>query len=299
MSTVTVFSTPKPFTDPHIDIIQKNAIRSWKALGPSVDVVLIGEEKGMAEVALDLEVHYQPEVDRNELGTPLIPSIFYQARQAGGNDILLYTNADIILLPDIIDIINEIHQLREDFLLVGRRWDLNIAEEMDFKLGWVDELRLRIAHEGKLRSPAAMDFFAFPRHLFHNIPPLAVGRAGWDNWMIYHANQQPWPVIDVTSSVKVVHQNHDYSHLPGGKPHYDLEESYQNVELSGGMKTLYDILDVDWVYQNGKIRRKGINLPRLLRKLERAIIPEYQEGWRWSLTRKLRQWRRKLSKIKD
>ena len=33
-STITIFTAPKPFTDPHIDLIQRNAIRSWRDLGP-------------------------------------------------------------------------------------------------------------------------------------------------------------------------------------------------------------------------------------------------------------------------
>ena len=32
------------------------------------------------------------------------------------------------------------------------------------------------------------------------MPDFAIGRAGWDNWMIYHARQQGWPVIDGTPS---------------------------------------------------------------------------------------------------
>jgi hypothetical protein len=114
--------------------------------------------------------------------------------------------------------------------------------------------------------------------------------------MIYYAHQQQWRIIDVTSSLRVIHQNHDYSHLPEGKSHYDLEESYQNVALSGGMATMYDLLDVNFTLKGGRIRRKRLNLLRFLRKMERLVIPDKQIGWRWSLTRFLRRSRRKLSK---
>ena len=30
---LTLFTAPKPFTNPHIALIQRNAIRSWMALG--------------------------------------------------------------------------------------------------------------------------------------------------------------------------------------------------------------------------------------------------------------------------
>ena len=296
MSSVTIFSSPKPFLDPHIRIIQRNAICSWKALGEDVDVILIGDEPGLAETASEIGVDFEPDVARNDFGTPLVHSLFHQARQASESEILIYINADIILLPDILDVIEKIQKLEKDFLLVGRRWDLDISHELNFDGNWSDELIELLNNKGKLRAPTAMDFFAFPCNLFQNIPPFAIGRAGWDNWMIYYAVHQPWTVIDATPSLKVIHQNHDYSHLPGGKPHYDLEESFQNVALSGGMKTLYDLLDVNLTFKDEIIRRKGLTLPRSLRKLERLVMPEEKEGWRWSMTRKLRKWRKRVAK---
>ena len=297
MSTITIFSTPKPFSDPHINMIQRNAIQSWKQLGDLVEVLLIGEEPGLKEAAEDIGVRYIPDVERNQFGTPLVNSIFDQARKESSHQILFYINADIILLPESVMVVNSIHQQENEFLLVGKRWDLNISREIDFKMDWAAELEAKLEIEGKLRAPTAMDYFAFPRHQYQNIPPFAIGRAGWDNWMIYYGNQQPWPIIDTTPSHRVIHQNHDYSHLPDGQPHYDLEESYQNVALSGGMTTMHDLLDVNLIYEGGRIRKKSLTIPRLLRKLERIVIPDEQEGWRWSMTRILRRSRRKLSKL--
>ena len=298
MSTVTVFSSPKPFLDPHIRIIQRNAICSWKALGENVDVILIGDEPGLAETASEIGVRFELDVARNEYGTPLVHSLFQQARQSCKSEILIYINADIILLPDILEVIKKIQQLEKDFLIVGHRWDIDISHELNFDDNWSEELIELINNKGKQRAPTAMDYFVFPRNLFQDIPPFAIGRAGWDNWMIYYAVHQPWPVIDITPSLKVIHQNHDYSHLPDGKPHYDLEESNQNVALSGGMKTLYDLLDVNLTFKNDVIQRKGLTLARSLRKLERLVMPEEKEGWRWSLTRKLRKLRKRLTKKK-
>lgn len=296
MSTVTIFSSPKPFSDPHINVIQRNAIQSWKSLGDQVEVILIGDESGLRDTASDLGVQYIPEVERNQQKTPLVHSVFDQARQASAHEILMYLNADIILLPECLPIISRVDQLEENYLLVGRRWDLNITWEIDFLSNWIAEMERLLVQEGKLRAPSAMDYFVFPRHLFQEIPPFTIGRAGWDNWMIYYAHQQQWRSIDVTSSLRVIHQNHDYSHLPEGKSHYDLEESYQNVALSGGMATMYDLLDVNFTLKGGRIRRKRLNLLRFLRKMERLVIPDKQIGWRWSLTRFLRRSRRKLSK---
>ena len=85
--------------------------------------------------------------------------------------------------------------------------------------------------------------------------------------MIYHAVHQPWPVIDITPSNRIIHQNHDYRHLPDGVAHYDLEESYQNVNLAGGMRTTYDLLDVPLVFEDGRIKKKRLSLPRILTEI--------------------------------
>jgi len=295
MSNITIFTAPKSFTDPHINIIQRNAIRSWKNLGSRAEVFLIGDEEGMTEAAADLGVRQLPDVLRNEMGTPLVSSIFNLAREAASHEIMIYLNADIMLLPECLEIIDFIQYLKKDFLLVGRRWGLDIEHEIDFSANWLADIERMLGEAGRMHTVAAMDYFIFPRHMFSDIPPFAIGRAGWDNWMIYHAVQQPWPVIDITPSHRVVHQEHDYSHLPNGVIHFDLEESHQNVKLAGGMRTNYDLLDVPLIFQDGRIQRKRITLSRILRKLERIVMPVEQKGWRWEMTRLLRKTRRKIA----
>ena len=51
MTFLAVFTAPKPFLNPHINTIQRNAIQSWMHLGTDVEVFLMGNEEGMAEVA--------------------------------------------------------------------------------------------------------------------------------------------------------------------------------------------------------------------------------------------------------
>jgi len=292
MSTVTIFSAPKPFLDPHIKIIQRNAVRSWKNLGTDVEVFLIGDEPGISQTAGELKVRHLPGVEVNQQGTPLVSSIFSLARQASSAELLLYLNADILLLPDTLAIIREVGKLRDEFLLVGRRWDLDISREIDFSSDWAPDIRLRTKDHGLLRTYTAMDYFIFPRHLYQEIPPFAIGRAGWDNWMIFHAMEQNLPVIDLTPTLMIVHQNHDYRHLPNGEAHYDLVESHQNVELAGGISKLYDLLDVNLMYRGGRIQPIRPSLKRFLRWLERIVTPDQPVGLRWSVTRIVRRTRR-------
>ena len=82
MPLLTLFTAPKPFTDPHIDTIQRNALRSWLQL-PDVEVLVVGQEPGLAETADELGLKHLPAVARNQWGTPLVSSIFDLARRHG------------------------------------------------------------------------------------------------------------------------------------------------------------------------------------------------------------------------
>lgn len=101
MPLITIFSAPKPFTDAHIATIQRNAIKSWTLL-PDVEVILLGEETGLAQAAHELGVKHIPNVTRNESGTPLISSMFQLARENSSSDLLCIINADMILMPDFV-----------------------------------------------------------------------------------------------------------------------------------------------------------------------------------------------------
>lgn len=297
MPLITIFSAPKPFTHPHIDIIQRNAIRSWRELGSEVEVLLIGEEAGMERVAAEYELPMLAEVERNDVGTPLVNSIFALARQTSHSPLLAYVNADIILLPDLLDAARAVASQVERFLIIGQRWDVEIDQLLDFSDGWQSRLEKLVAAHGRLHPPAGSDYFIFPRELFTQMPPFAIGRAGWDNWMIYHSRQQGWPVIDATPSIRVVHQWHDYSHLPGNQPHYDLPESRRNEALAGGATHLFMVLDSDFQLVNGRIRPPRLTLPRLLRRLELFFTPpgSMRQGWRWWVARRFRRLRRKIT----
>ena len=92
---LTIFGIPKPF-EGHIDIIQRNAIKSWTLLHPDIEVILFGEEKGVKGVAEELGIRHEPHVNRNEYGTPLLDSVFDRAQEIARHPILCYVNCDLL-----------------------------------------------------------------------------------------------------------------------------------------------------------------------------------------------------------
>ena len=269
MSLITLFSAPKPFTNPHIALIQRNAIKSWTLL-PDVKVLLLGEEQGLAEAARDLSVKHIQTVERNANGTPLISSMFQLARENSHSDLLCIINADMILMPDFIEAARGAHSIREKFVLLSQRWDLDVTQPLEFTAGWQDRLSSVVHRNGSLHRPAGSDFFLFPLSCYIDIPDFTIGRAGWDNWMIYKARKEKWTVIDCTPSVMIIHQNHDYSHLPGGKPHYEHPDTNENIRLAGGEANIrYTILDATHqLVPGGKLVRPKMSYLRFMRGVE-------------------------------
>jgi hypothetical protein len=126
VSLITLFSAPKPFTDSHIATIQHNAIKSWTLL-PDVEVLLIGDEQGVAETAKELGVKHLLDVTCSEGGTPLISSMFQLARENSISDLLCIINADMILMSDFVEAAQQAVKLRDKFVLLSQRWDLDVA----------------------------------------------------------------------------------------------------------------------------------------------------------------------------
>jgi hypothetical protein len=268
MPLITLFSAPKPFTNPHIAMIQRNAIRSWTLL-PDVEVILLGEEEGLAEAAQELAVKHIPHVTRNTNGTPLISSMFNLAREHSASDLLCIINADMILMPAFVEAARRSRLQCDEFVLLSQRWDYDIAMPIDFTAGWESRLGESVRKQNQLHRPAGSDFFLFPKSCYTDIPNFTIGRAGWDNWMIYKARHEKWPVIDCTLSVMIVHQNHDYSHLPGGKSHYEHPDTNENIRLAGGQASIrYTILDSTHQLMDGKLARPKMTQPRLMRTFE-------------------------------
>ncbi len=268
MSLITLFSAPKPFMDPRIATIQDNAIGSWVRL-PDTEILLMGEEEGLHEAALRHGVTHIESVELNASGTPLISSMFKLAREHCASPYLCIINSDMILMSDFTEAARESTKLKPSFVLLSRRWDLDVESPIDFSAGWEDRLRWAVREQGVLHRPAGSDFFLFPRTCYPQLPAFAIGRAGWDNWMIYKARKERWPVIDATPSITLVHQNHDYRHLPGGEPHYSMPESDENIRLAGGEAAIrYTVTDATHILAGGTLRRPRITYLRFMRGVE-------------------------------
>jgi hypothetical protein len=253
---LTLFTIPKAFRG-HSAVIQRNAVESWVRLRPRVEVILLGADEGTAETAHALGLRHIPEVAANEHGTPLLNDIFRRAEEAAAFPWMCYVNADIVLLDDFVEMLGKARKQLEKFLCVSKRVNLDISEPLHFSSGWQTALKEQAQANGADGPHTAIDVFAFPKGTYARMPDFLIGRLWFDQWLIKAAIEQGLPVVDASRVAPVLHQNHDYGHVPGG---YDQvwrgQEAEHNFALYGGVQHAYTLLDATHeLTPGGRLRR--------------------------------------------
>jgi len=241
---LTLFTTTKPFHG-HNGVIQRNALHSWSLLQPRCEVIVVGNDEGAAEICREFGFRHHPEIACNEYGTPLIGDIFEQGQRLASNPTVCYINADIILFDDFLKACEYAIKSRRRFLMVGQRIDFDLETELSFEPGWQEKLREEARRTGKMHGKTGVDYFIFPKGALGKIPPFAIGRGVWDNWLMFQARMRWISFIDATEAIDCVHQNHDYAHVSNdNNPKTFLgPEREVNLKLGGGEGHLFGLLD--------------------------------------------------------
>lgn len=250
---LTLFTIPKPFTG-HIGVIQRNALASWRRLAPTVEIILLGSDCGVADAAQEFGAIHVIEIPANDYGTPLISAAFAQVRQLSRQPYLMYSNADMLFDESLLTALDRVRHLPA-FLLSGQRWDHEIHNNLcrSSPEDWRTLFAQR-SIRGVLRGPSAMDYFVFPRLLDLGMPGFAVGRVGWDSWMVWKFRQDRVPVIDATADIAALHQNHTYASLERGCQHQQGPERTLNIQLAGGLANLLTLREASHELAAGSLR---------------------------------------------
>jgi len=74
--------------------------------------------------------------------------------------------------------------------------------------------------------------------------------------------------VGATAGINIIHQDHDYSHLPQGQPHYRLPETFENVRLAGGKLTIFKLDDTNRRLVDGRLARHPFSWQRFKREAE-------------------------------
>ncbi|MFC1704792.1 hypothetical protein ACFLZ6_00510 [Nanoarchaeota archaeon] len=256
---ITIFSSPKAFKG-HISIIQKNAIKSWTLLEPKPEIILMGNERGTAEICKKLKLKHISDVKCNDSGTPLVNDIFKKAQKRSNNKILCYVNSDIILTNDFMGALSGVDF--KNFLMIGQRWDIEMKKPLNFKPSWEKKL------SGKKQHPAGMDYFVFTKNIWKEIPSFAIGRTIWDNWLVYKALLNKAPIIDASKVVKVIHQNHGYGSISKKNKVWKGPEADYNLKLAGPPVPSFSLHDATHILTKNGVKR-ALSIKYLVRRIRR------------------------------
>lgn len=201
-----IFGVPLPFKGV-TSIRQQNAIWSWNEMEFAGWIYLLGLELDKDDLELlPMNVIQVNPIETDEFGTPLISNIFSVMQALADDRPVVYINSDVII-AGIDGAVQICEEQFEDFLIVGRRYDLNITDYLDFDIAWEMDLLMQCEWDGDLHPCGAIDWFAFTPGLYTSIPPFAIGRSAWDNWLVIDALRQGVPVIDASKVTMTIHQN--------------------------------------------------------------------------------------------
>ncbi|NLT75105.1 MAG: glycosyltransferase, partial [Planctomycetes bacterium] len=99
-----------------------------------------------------------------------------------------------------------------------------------------------------LHAECGLDYFVFPKGLYREIPPFAIGRTAWDNWLVMAPHTYGAAVVDGTEFITAVHQDHDYGHVAGGRQEaWKGVEAARNRELAGTSENTGRTSGATWI----------------------------------------------------
>jgi len=148
---ITLFTIAKPFRS-HIDIIQCNAINSWKASCPDAQIIVYGDDYGTARACEELEVDHGGAVGRSEFGRFLVSDAFEKVRVRCRFELLGYLNCDIMVLDDFRESVEALIRLQlPEFVMSARRHLFEVITRLPLsEQAERDSLRCAVQRHGSL-----------------------------------------------------------------------------------------------------------------------------------------------------
>ena len=212
---MTLLTSFKPFTGDDA-LRQRNAVRSWRALGTDVEIIAFGRTPGLEADAAECMVRLVADIPAFEDRLPRIDKVFEYGEKHGLHDLLLYVNGDILLFPDLVDALNA--PRLPQWAMVGRRTNVTVTEELSFSPDSASRLQEGLLASGRLEGYSAIDYLAWRRGSLPPLPPLFLGSV-WDSRTVFCIRRAGVPLIDATRAARVIHQDHPYYQLTAeGRP---------------------------------------------------------------------------------
>jgi len=207
---ITFILCPRPFINNYYDL-QYNCIIALKQFKCTKKIVLCCNDEGIEEFCKKYDLIYEPDVDKNEWGTPLVRSIFELGyKNTDENDYTCYLNSDIMFLDNFDKTMLEFRKLYSNldkFLITGCRSDKIPPHE---KVNFEDKKWCEVAkstYKMHLHAPTGIDYFIHTPKTYNKIPKgFAIGRWHWDRWLMNEAKTtKDVMTFNITNTCTAIH----------------------------------------------------------------------------------------------
>lgn len=258
----TICAVPKSFEDGHVAMLQNNAIRSWTELGPVAEIILCGDDAGVADAAQRFGTLHIGGVKCVDSGQPFLNDVVARTQQIASNDVIVYISADIVLFRDFAGALEATaNYFPNEFVMIGARWDWASPVAIDFSGDWISWVIALAKKQGHKHSDYGMDYFAFRRGVFDSMLEYIVGWYAWDNALVLDIVERKIPLVNATHDVFAIHQNHPERIRDRGKVGTAWQRIW-NLNLAGGLPKLREgggghIGRSNWKLADGKLSTRG------------------------------------------
>ena len=238
---LTIFSCPKGLRNPSVVNNEELALRSWLALDPPVDVILVAEsqDNGVCDMASKYGVMCEllTSNDFSPGGTPLLSSVFDLAEDiAPQQSLMMYINSDIVLPASTHKVVTAAMRLVSDplkALLTGQRTDCSTGLSYSNPLVLQENAKaVRSLLDNNITDANAIedrfgdcvphgkggkDYFVFVSGLWARLGApgmlaFSLGRPAFDDWMLRMAHHRGI-AVDASPVLGALHLMHDYKHV--------------------------------------------------------------------------------------
>lgn len=242
-----IFTTCKPFKDDDA-WRQEQAIKSWTLLeGMEKIIIIIGNDEGTKEICDKYNLIHEPNI-KTLFGVPYLYEMFLIANKYTNNDdVMLWTNSDMIYFQDMINTILSFKKLKpyeKNYLLVGGRIDWynpKLLETLDknsfcnnINLNKFIDVNIRFTESSKYECCehplCGIDYVIHSKTTFLNNldPNLVIAGTRHDLIMLGVGIDKKYFTCDITQTCFVIHQNHGYKYKDVNKLKTNNYKCYGN-----------------------------------------------------------------------
>ncbi|ELT89173.1 hypothetical protein CAPTEDRAFT_221789 [Capitella teleta] len=216
MKLLTLFTTFKPSKDRRN--VYRSIIRNWGLMRPAVQPVLYATpdtDHSLSDYARQHGWDVYPVPRSNRFKTPFLKDMYLHAEKHYRTHFYGYSNGDLLFDQGLLDTLTDLHTAlpHNRSMVVGRRTNY-VLKDFDKDLEDLTTIKdfaaaqKERAESVRVFKAVAIDYFISNRGgvNWQKLPNFVIGRAGYDNYLIFFARKHcKAVVVDASRTIRALH----------------------------------------------------------------------------------------------